>query len=124
EAVFAAANAVVQGSDTSTVKAWLDYFVTGSARDQVLASGAGSSSGSGTRVNIAGFRVLAYDDENARIDVAVRGSSSGETVTLSMVYELVWEDDDWKLNVTNAESPIDVATIPDLAGYISWGSDG
>lgn len=121
-AVFASANAVVQGSDSSTVKAWLDYFVTGSARDQVLASGAGSSSETGTRVDIAGFRVLAYNDDSARIDVAVRGSSSGKTVTLSMVYELVWQNGDWKLNVTNATSPIDVATITDLTGYISWGA--
>ena len=121
-ALFAAANAVVQGSDEATVKRWLDYFVTGSARDQVLSAGAGSSTGSGTRVEIAGFRVLAYDGDSARIDVAVRGSASGTTLNLSMVYPLVWEDGDWKLNVTDASAPIDVATIPDLAGYITWGA--
>lgn len=120
-ALFAAANAVVQGSDKATVKAWLDYFVTGSARDEVLSAGAGSSTASGIRVKIVGFRVLAYDGSSARIDVAVRGSASGKTINLSMVYPLVWENGDWKLNVTDASAPIDVATIPDLAGYISWG---
>ena len=67
-------------------------------------------------------KLFPYDGDSARIDVAVRGSASGKTLNLSMVYPLVWEDGDWKLNVTDASAPIDVATIPDLAGYITWGA--
>lgn len=119
-ALFAAANAVVQGTDSATVQEWLDYFVTGPARGQTLSAGSGSPTGSGTRMEIAGFRVLNYDGKSALIDIAVRGSTSGKVVNLSMVYPLVWEKGDWKLNVTDARTPIDVATIPDLSGYIPW----
>jgi hypothetical protein len=38
-----------------------------------------------------------------------------------MVYLLAWEAGDWKLSVTDPNAPINVANIPDLAGYISWG---
>lgn len=121
-ALFAAANAVVQGTDPNTVLAWLTYFVAeGPAREELLASGAGSAGTEGARVQIAGFRVLAYDGETATVDVAVRGSSAGQNVNLSMVYRLIWEAGDWKLQVDDPAAPIDVATIPDLAGYISWG---
>lgn len=123
-AVFAAANAVVQGSDSELVGAWLDYFVAdGPHRDAVLSQGAGTGgSGQGVRVEVAGFRLLAYDGQTARVDVAVRGATGGQTVNLSMVYLLVWEGGDWKLSVTDPNAPINVANIPDLAGYISWGA--
>lgn len=123
-AVFAAANAVVQGSDSETVGAWLEYFLAeGPNRDAVLSQGAGTgTSGQGARVEVAGFRLLAYDGDTARIDVAVRGSAGGQSVNLSMVYTLVWEDGDWKLSVTDPNAPINVANIPDLMGYISWGA--
>ena len=74
------------------------------------------------RVEVAGFRLLAYDGQTARVDVAVRGATGGQTVNLSMVYLLVWEGGDWKLSVTDPNAPINVANIPDLAGYISWGA--
>lgn len=124
-AVFAAANAVVQGSDPSRIGSWLDYFVAaGPHRDEVLEPGPSSDDAvQGVRVEVAGFRLLAYDGQSARVDVAVRGATGGQTVNLSMVYALVWEDGDWKLRVTDPSIPIDVANIPDLVGYIAWGHD-
>jgi hypothetical protein len=121
-AVFAAANAVVQGSDSETMEAWLEYFLAeGPNRAAVLAQGAGTdTSAQGVRVEVAGFRLLAYDGDTARVDVAVRGATGGQTVNLSMVYTLVWEAGDWKLQVTDPNAPINVANIPDLTGYISW----
>lgn len=120
-AVFAAANAVVQGADSATVGAWLDYFVAaGPHRDAVVNAG-GASGATGARVNIAGFRLLDYNGDTATVDVAVRGATGGQTVNLSMVYSLVWEEGDWKLRVDDPRAPIDVATLPDLAGYITWG---
>lgn len=120
-ALFAATNAVVQGADPATVESWLEYFLAaGPNRDTVLNAGAGSTGTDGVRVDIAGFRLLAYDGDTATVDVAVRGSAQGQAVTLSMVYKLVWEAGDWKLVVSNPTTPIDVAVIPDLAGYITW----
>jgi hypothetical protein len=122
-AVFAAVNAVVQGADFETMGAWLDYFLAnGPHRDTVLSQDAGTSTADqGVRIEIAGFRLLAYDGQTARVDVAVRGATGGQTVNLSMVYLLAWEAGDWKLSVTDPNAPINVANIPDLAGYISWG---
>ncbi len=121
-AVFAAANAVAQGTDPGHAEPWLRYFLAdGPNRDAVLAQGAGSGGNGGARVEIAGFRLLAYDGQTARVDMAVRGSAgNGQTVNLSMVYDLVWEAGDWKLVVTNPAAPINVAAIPNVSGYIAW----
>lgn len=120
-AVFAAANAVAQGTDSGTAHAWLNYFVTGPARDDFLSTSSGTSTAAGARVQITGFRLLSYDAAAATVDMAVRGSSAGQSVDLSMVYQLVWESGDWKLTVADASTPIDVATLPALTGYILWG---
>ncbi|PPF83296.1 hypothetical protein C5E07_11425 [Pseudoclavibacter sp. RFBJ3] len=121
-AVFAAANAVAQGSNSATVGSFLEYFLAeGPNRDAVLASGPGNTGGgSGVRVDIEGFRVLSYTGDTARIDIAAQGSTNGQVVNVSSVYDLVWEGGDWKLNVVDPNAPIDVATIPDLAGYVAW----
>jgi hypothetical protein len=47
--------------------------------------------------------VLAYDGDSARVDIAFRGSSNGQSVTGSAVYELVWADGDWKLDASKSE---------------------
>ncbi|MDO5645942.1 MAG: hypothetical protein Q4G21_09710 [Dermabacter sp.] len=121
-AVFAAANAVVQGGDSETVKTWLSYFLAeGPSRDALLAQGGGAGTNDdGVRVKVAGFRLLAYDGNSARVDIAVHGAVDGTTVNLSMVYTLVWEGGDWKLYTTDPTAPINVATIPDLSGYVRW----
>jgi hypothetical protein len=120
-AVFAAANAVVQATDPATTREWLAQFLADSpARNELLEAATGSTD-PGSRVQVSGFRLLTYDGKSASVDVAVRGSSGGQTVNLSMVYNLVWEAGDWKLWVDDVAAPINVATVPDLAGYISWG---
>ena len=120
-ALFAAANSLVQGSDPSIAEEWLQYIVAeGPFRDQLLADVGSGTTGEGTRLVIVGFRVLAYDGETARIDLAVRGTSQGQTITLSGVYELVWQEGDWKISADVAQ-PLNMATIPDTAGYIAWG---
>lgn len=120
-ALFAAANSLVQGSDPSIAEEWLQYIVAeGPFRDQLLADVGSGTTGEGTRLAIVGFRVLAYDGETARIDLAVRATSQGQTITLSGVYELVWQEGDWKISADVAQ-PLNMATIPDTAGYIAWG---
>lgn len=80
---------------------------------------AGSSSAN--RMNVEGFRMLTYDGDSARVDVAVRAAGSGNTVYASAVYDLVWEAGDWKLLPEDASNPLRLAEIPDAAGYIAWG---
>lgn len=122
-AVFAAANAVVQGSDAATSGKWIEYFLSDRApsRDQLLSDVAAGSSSS-NRLNVAGFRLLAYGSDAARVDVAVRAVGQGNTVLASAVYDLVWEAGDWKLLPQDVTNPLRLAQLPDLAGYITWGS--
>jgi len=121
-ALFMAANAVSQGSDSAVSTAWADYAVAaGPYRDELIEQMTpGEGASSGTRLSIAGFRLLHYDGQTARVDLAVRGSSDGEGALLSGVYDLVWQDGDWRISA-DVSQPLDMAAIPDTAGYVSWG---
>ena len=120
-AVVMAANALAQGSDSAIGSEWAEYALAkGPYRDQ-LVDQVGTVTGSeGTRLKIAGFRVLSYDGRSARVDLGVRGSSQSQELVVSGVYELTWQQGDWKIS-TDVRQPLDIATIPDLAGYIPWG---
>lgn len=120
-ALFMAANAVAQGSDPATSAHWVSQALAeGEYREQLLAQMRGGTSSEGTRLSIAGFRVLKYDGDTARIDLGANVSSGGQNVTMSAVYELVWQGGDWKIS-SDVAAPIDAASIPDLAAYIPWG---
>ena len=120
-ALFAAANAVVQGSDPSTARVWLDYVVADGPYREQIASSQEAADSADSRINIAGFRLLAYNGDSARVDLAVRATSGTSTILVSGVYEFVWRDGDWKISADVAE-PLNVASIPDLAGYVAWGA--
>lgn len=121
-AVFAAANAVVQGSDATTSPAWIEYFLsTETPNRSALLDQVAAGSSSSNRMTVAGFRLLAYDGTSARVDVAVQATGSGNTVLASAVYDLVWEAGDWKLLPQDLSNPLRLAEIPDTAGYIAWG---
>lgn len=122
-ALFMAANAVVQGSDPTTASTWgPKVLAEGQYREQLLdeLGNPSDDTESNSRQSIVGFRVLAYDGATARIDIAVRATFE-TTVTVSGVYELVWQGGDWKLS-SDVTQPLNVAAIPDLAGYVSWGA--
>lgn len=120
-ALFTAANAIPQGSDKSVAREWLNYVVSrGPYREELRTDVSEGTSDEGVRIAIVGFRLLAYDGNIARVDIAIRGTVGGRTVTMSAVYEFVWQDGDWKLNADIAK-PVNVAEIPDSTGYIAWG---
>ncbi|MBI9114691.1 hypothetical protein [Sanguibacter suaedae] len=119
-ALFMSANAITQGSDAATSMEWADYVLAeGKYRDQLTAE-MGPAEGSEGRTKLVGFRVLKYDGDSARIDLAITTSSGGRAIFASGVYELVWQDGDWKLS-TDVEEPLNVAQIPDMSGYVPWG---
>lgn len=121
-ALFMAANAFTQGSDPELAAEWVDYAVAEGGNRTDLVANMGSASGdANSRTDLIGFRLLAYDGDSARVDLAVRGTFDGTTVTVSGVYELVWQGGDWKISSDVAE-PLNVAAIPDAAGYIAWGA--
>jgi hypothetical protein len=122
-ALFAAANAVVQGSDAGLQEAFARYFIATGPGREVAISNAASGTASTGRTEIVGFRLLnKYEGPTATIDIAVRATANGQTIYGSGVYPLKWEDGDWKLTVTDTgELQYPFTQIPDLAGYISWG---
>lgn len=72
------------------------------------------------RAQVVGYRVLGYDGERAKIDLALE-LASGQY--LSMVNDMVWEDGDWKGVVTDEGiAPTQPSQIVDLNGYVLWGA--
>ncbi|MFF7684494.1 hypothetical protein ACFZA2_17220 [Microbacterium sp. NPDC007973] len=121
-ALFAAATALAVPADPTLARAWIETALSsGTYRDKLLAEANTGSETSGVRLQLVGFKVLSYDGKTASIDLAVRGSTEGQTVTGSAVYALVWEDGDWKIDANNP-APFDFASIPDTSGYIAWGA--
>ena len=119
-ALLAAANMSITSFDLAARDAWLDYVVSeGSYRESLLADTGSAGGPSDLRAAIAGFRVLEYAGESARVDIALRGSSSGQSVNMSIVVELAWSEGDWKLNGSVPE-PARIAQIPDFSGYTTW----
>lgn len=118
-ALFFAANAIVQGSDPATATAWAEYALADGQYHDTLAAELGATGAQG-RMSIEGFRVLNYDGDTARVDLAVSTSSGSQPVRVSGVYELVWQDGDWKISTDVAE-PLNIAAIPDTSGYTPWG---
>lgn len=120
-ALFMAANAAAQGSDPNSAEAWLRYALSeGPRRDALLSEGGEVTGSEGTRVQITGYRVLNYDGNTAQIDLLASATSQGQSVEMSSVYYLIWEDGDWKLD-SNAETPLDVGTAVDPSSYTPWG---
>lgn len=122
-ALLAAANALAQASDAELAPAWADYFLgVGEHRAEWIANAGGSASAepSGVRLTVAGFRLLDYTGSTARVDLGVDAVTDGARSTNSYVYELVWQDGDWKLDA-GAVQPLNHAVVPDLAGYVDWG---
>lgn len=122
-AVFMAANAAVQGSSASTAIPWLPYAVSeGRYRERFIEEVDAPDSyeeESSSRLTPLGFRVLAYDGDSARVDVAMRLQTGTDTVSVSGIYALVWQDGDWKLDA-EVEEPMTVTPLPDAVGYVAW----
>ena len=120
-ALMMAANAMAQGSDPTTGDEWARYALgQGEYRDQLIDELGKVTGPQGTRLKIVGFRMLSYTKSTARVDLGVEGSSQNQNLTVSGVYELVWQGGDWKIS-TDVERPFDISTVPDLSGYVPWG---
>lgn len=116
-----AANALVQGSDPETGAAWAKYVLSeGQYRDELMNKLGAAAGAEGTRLTVAGFRVLSYNEASARVDLGVRVSSQNQNLIISGVYELVWHEGDWKISA-DVQRPLDTASIPDLNAYVPWG---
>lgn len=120
-ALFMASNAAAQGSDPATAKEWMNGALSdGPYRESILSESSDVSDSDGTRVEITGYRVLGYDGETAQVDLLATATSQGQSVDISSIYYLIWENGDWKLD-TNKEKPLDVGTAVNTSSYTRWG---
>lgn len=127
-AVFAAAGGFSQIQDSDPEKRLLaaeELITEGPVRDELIASfdsyASPSDATTGTRVRVAGFRLLDYDGHEAHVDVLFSYVGGGSTGYLSSVVPVTWnaEKGDWRLTFTERDvAP--PAVLPNAAGYVLW----
>jgi hypothetical protein len=118
-ALFAAANIVAMGSDSSLGAEITEKSVVPGAGQKAAQAQLeqGTPSTNTVRYQIAGYSVLAYDGSTATVDIAV--DSSGKMV--SLVQTLEWSDGDWKVVLADTgQAPIPAAGLESLGGYTPW----
>ncbi|KAB1637797.1 hypothetical protein [Pseudoclavibacter terrae] len=125
-ALFAAANFLVQSNTAGLRGPLLDHALApGPHRDALLAaskSGAESgSSGELIRLQIVGYRMLAFDGQTARVDVAQRVTVDGASNFIAAVVDLEWVDGDWRIP-TDDPHPVRMQALGDVGGYVRWGA--
>ncbi|MDA3145767.1 hypothetical protein JSO19_00040 [Leucobacter sp. UCMA 4100] len=122
-AVFFATAATAQGSSPELAADWLEYaLVESPAKSSIVAEAKSGTTGSSTeiRMTAAGFKLLEYNGDTARVDVGIRGDGKGKSIYISTIYSLSWENGDWRLDVDASGEPGQVAQLPNLAGYALW----
>lgn len=118
-ALLAAANYSALGSYAPVRKKFYEQAtVPGPGRDALLKKPITGAGDGGTRVQIAGFRVLRYDGKQADVDIAFRTSNGA---IAGMVFNLQWSGGDWKIRVADDGTELSpVVQLPSLSGYTLW----
>ena len=118
-ALVAAANYAAIGSYAPLRQRFYEEAtVPGPGRDVLLSKPTTGASAGGVRVQIAGFRVLRYDGDQADVDLAFLTSKGAIGAG---VVNLQWSGGDWKIRVAEDGSELSPAVqLPSLAGYIPW----
>ncbi|PPF42869.1 hypothetical protein C5B85_14925 [Pseudoclavibacter sp. AY1F1] len=117
-ALFAAANFLVQSNTQGLRAPMFDYaLVAGDHRDALLADA--DSTGDVVRLQIVGYRMLSFDGESARVDVAQRVTVDGATNFIAAIVDLEWVDGDWRIP-TDGPNPVRMQALSDVGGYTRW----
>lgn len=118
-ALLAAANYSAIGSyGPLRKKFYAEATVPGPGRDALLKKTVPGAADGGTRIQIAGFRLLRYDGVSADVDLAFRTSSGAIGAT---VVNLQWSEGDWKIRVADDGSELSpFVQLPTLSGYTAW----
>ena len=120
-ALFAAVNYGAMHTDSRLAPEVTEKaLVPGPGRDAAMANqSATPAPEDNLRAQIVGFKVDAYNGDQATIDLVLQVSSSGALVSIPTV--LQWSDGDWKGVTDDAgNSPLQPAQIENLGGYIPW----
>lgn len=118
-ALVASANYAAIGSYAPLRARFYDEAtVPGPGRDALLKKPITGGGEGGTRVQIAGFRILRYDGDQADVDIAFRTSNGAVG---AMVLNLQWSSGDWKIRVADDGTELSpVVQLPSLSGYTLW----
>lgn len=74
---------------------------------------------SGIRSELYGFRMLEASATKAIIDLGYQASADGRNLNLSIVYNLVWDDGDWKLQ-SEQTMPVSSSVLSSFVHYTPW----
>ena len=119
-ALLAAGNLLAMGSQPALLgrKMTEESVAPGPGRDAALARPPATGPSSGIRIQIAGFRLLKYDGNNADVDIVLRTSSGAVG---AQVFNLKWVAGDWKVVLApSGDLPSPMTQIPSVAGYVLW----
>lgn len=119
-ALLAAANFLVQSNTPGLRAPLLDYALAPGGHRETLLVDAGAAVGV-VRLQIVGYRMLAFDGESARVDVAQRVTVDGATNFIAAVVDLQWVDGDWRIP-TDGPHPVRMQALSDVGGYTRWGA--
>lgn len=120
-ALFAAVNYFSLSSDLKWRGRLPELIAPGPGREALIEAASDEpGQPSSVRIQVAGFRVSSYSEDEAVIDVAWSVTSSGGSL-VSYPTALVWVDGDWKLDVLDdGSSRFASAPLQNLGGYIPW----
>lgn len=77
-----------------------------------------------TPISIAAFKLLAYSDDKASIELVLGAEAGQETYYQTQSADIIWQDGDWYFLVReNGKAGSISGQISDLSGYVPWGPD-
>ncbi len=130
-ALFAATHAAAERLQKQPDVDWVDEFVSKRQEFRSLAIYAftkrnllvslGYKLEEIKRVEIVGYRYDVFGYHEALIYIGIRVTDDKDRVTyITSLYNLKWEDKDWKLRPSVTDDPTETRIVPNLDGYISW----
>lgn len=119
--LVAAANFIGVSGDAKLAEKVTDKLIAPGPGREIARRSAAGSSGAGAedmKIQIAGFRMISYSDQESTVDVLMRGSN-GQYVAQQL--EMRWAEGDWRLALADDGSPrAEPRSVPDAAGFIAW----
>lgn len=118
-ALFAAVSVMAE-TRTSPVEAMTLRAAPSEIRDATLEAIAGSDAPApqDTTQQVAGFKVIAYNDQSATIVLALKDTSAGGGGMAAVTMSMLWIDGDWYWSLPTSNS---TEVVSNLTGFVLWG---
>lgn len=125
-AVLAATNLVGASGDPDVLAETIEQRSVDSTGKDVALEQAANGGGGAPPIQVAGFRLLNYSEDQATVEVVVEVQGGGDSTLLTTGADLVWTNGDWYATYDDDGSGGPVAgEVSNLSGYTTWGpNDG